>query len=127
MILGGKNLNFKIDEKHFSPQCNHIDINNQAEIVQQVKADLLKKFNEISLTELEILSRNIYDYSYLIAHEVSKKDIAEYFVAKNNYYLESLTDIDKQNMIPSDNQKLRFSANLINKYIKLLRNSINSL
>ncbi len=127
MILGGKNLNFKIDEKHFSPQCNHIDINYQAKIIQQVKTDLLKEFNNISLTELEILSSNIYDYSYLIAHEVSKEDVAEYFVAKNNSYFESLTDIDKQNMISSDNQKLKFSANLINKYIKLLRNSINSL
>lgn len=122
MILGGKNSNFKIDEKRFSTQYNYIDINNQAEIVHKVKADLLKEFNNISLTELEILSSSIYDYSYLIAHEVSKEDVAEYFVAKNSNYFKSLTDIDKQNMIPSDNQKLKFSSTLTNKYINLLRN-----
>jgi len=78
---------------------------------------LTNEFNNISITELEILSNNIYDYSYLIVHWISKEYISEYFLLKNNNYFERLSNIDKQNMIPSDNRKLRFLATLTSKHI----------
>ncbi len=98
-----------------------LDPKNGLEIIKLIKEDLIHKYYNISLLEVEFLSNNIYYYSYLIANNVSKNDIIDFTSSENVNYYNKITNNGLEKFNSEIN--LRYIKYLINKYIELIKNN----
>ena len=90
------------------------------EILTSIKTDLLDKYKDISIIELELLSNNIYDFCCLAERNISEKDILTYLSNKNRYYYNMLSEEDlKKLTLEVDINTLKM---LSQKYTNILRN-----
>lgn len=99
-----------------------LDPKNGFEIIKLIKEDLIHKYYNISLLEVEFLSNNIYYYSYLIANNVSKNDIIDFTSSENVNYYNKITNNGRLEKFNSE-INLRYIKYLINKYIELIKNN----
>lgn len=105
-----KNSNIVLDKYN-----KYFDRNDKRQLLRQIKSDILENFDKISLNELEILSSNFYDYCCLMYNQIPINEIAQYFLDKNGYYYENLTEENKKKIFPTDDDKLASLIILSNK------------
>ena len=120
----------RINKEYFLIQNNdefenkyrkYLDREDKYQLLLQIKSEISKKYKNISILELGMLSSNFYDFCCLMAYEVSEDKIIKYFLYKNSHYYENLTNEDMNKFIPTDNKKLEILASLVQKYIKIFK------
>ena len=90
-------------------------------IILQIKSDLLDKYTDNSILELEMLSNNIYEFSCLKAHHISEDDISRYLSHKNMHYYNKLSNQNIDNFANINYENLK---QFIKKYVKIVESSI---
>lgn len=93
-------------------------------IILNIKSDLLDHYYNISIIEMEILSRNIYDYCCLMANDVPTQEIISYITEQNKKYYDQLSEKDRNNMTVDFN--IKFFKYLIKKYTTVLKSNKKS-
>lgn len=94
---------------------------DKREILKLIKKDLVNKYYDVSLLELEILSNNIYYYACLIVSNVSKTDIVNFISFENIHYYKKITNVELKKFNSEIN--LRYIKYLISKYVELMKNN----
>lgn len=120
-LLEISNVSTNIKKEFEAKYQNIVERKNKRQIIKLIQDDLVKRYYNISLLELEILSNNIYYYACLIANNISKDNIIIYISLKNiNYYKENT---NKQLEKLNSPIKLRYIKYLINKYVEIIKNT----
>lgn len=96
-----------------------LDAEQSREVIVNIKSDLLNRYYNISPIELDILSRNIYDYCCLMANDVPEQEIVSYITKKNSKYYDQLSEKARNSMTVEFNVK--YFKHLILKYTKILK------
>lgn len=102
-------------EKKFE---KYLDREDKAQIIIQIKSDLIDKYVKISILEIEILSNNIFDFCCLFVNQISESEIYDYISYKNTCYYDSLSYEDRKKIGTVDYKSLKKIAK---KYIKLFK------
>lgn len=110
----------KVDNTNIEEQLKqYFDRVDKETIIKQIKEDLLDNYKNISLVEMEILSKHIYEYCCLKNHKIDDKKIKDYILYKNNSYYATLPEKIKNKEIGDDS--LLVIKKLVKKYLDILR------
>lgn len=117
-----KEKGIKVNNNSTNPNyAEYMERDDKAQLMIQIRTDILNEYANISEKELEIISSNCYDFCCLMANGVKNDDIATYFLHKNNRYCEELTDEERECLLPSDAHKLERITPLTQKYINKMK------
>lgn len=111
----GNNIKNELKAKY----GNIVERKDKRKIINLIKTDLINKYYNVSLLEIEILSSNIYYYACLIAENVSEEDIVNYISFENEHYYPEITNKELKRFNSEIN--MRYIKYLVNKYAQILK------
>lgn len=113
----------KRNKKHFLKEkfyeCDEIiKCSESKKYIESIKNEILAHYYGISNQELEIISSNIFNYSYLKKKNIDEKDIVRYICTKNSIQNNTLKDKEIKSLKIKAN--LKYFKYLMEKYTKII-------
>jgi len=111
-------------EKIIDRQRKFIDAPFKDEVIDQIKCEVLKRYEGITSKELEHFSTNVYIYSVLFAHNVDKLKVGAILNNLNCLYVEKWQEdgIVKDNVINEVTPD--YLKKIHKKYLKIIKEKL---
>jgi len=123
-------LNLEIEKSNYESERlltiynkyeEYLDRKDRKEIILQIRLSLSNYYYNITSLELDILSKNIYEFSCLMANEIPNDNIVKYILNRNNKEYERLSKKERRHMKIENN--VRFYKYLISKYSNIIKDT----